>query len=175
MSERRKNQNQPPSIPPCQGGGSSSGVSCLLSTSPSRLLCQREVSSSLPDKGGRGEGSTPFLPYDRKLTELARQNRSNPTKAELTIWHKILRKRQFARFKFLRQKPIGGYIVDFYCSELRLVVEIDGESHAETTEYDNERTKFLNSLGLRVVRYTNEEVLHHLEGVYDDLTCQLLL
>ena len=172
MSERRKNQNQPPSIPPCQGGSSSSAATADRPVPSSLPSCQGDGPSSLPDKGGRGEG---FLPYDRKLTELARQNRSNPTKAELTIWHEILRKRQFARFKFLRQKPIGGYIVDFYCSELRLVVEIDGESHAETTEYDNERTKFLNSLGLRVVRYTNEEVLHHLEGVYDDLTCQLLL
>jgi len=120
-------------------------------------------------------GSAPFLPYDKNLTTLARQNRSNPTKAERTIWREILRKRQFARYKFLRQKPIGGYIVDFYCAELRLVIEIDGESHAESVEYDRERTKFLNSLGLRVVRYTNHEVLNNLEGVYDDLMRRLLL
>ncbi|MDT8444798.1 MAG: DUF559 domain-containing protein, partial [Desulfuromonadales bacterium] len=61
------------------------------------------------------------------------------------------------------------------CSELRLVIEIDGESHAETVEYDSERTKFLNSLGLRVIRYTNDEVLNNLGGVYDDLMRQLLL
>ena len=142
-----------------QGGGSNSPG-------------QSSGPSSLPDKGGRGEG---FLPYDKKLTALARQNRSNPTQAERTIWREILRKRQFACFKFLRQKPIGGYIVDFYCAELRLVLEIDGESHAETAEYDAERTTFLNSLGLRVLRYTNDEVLKNLEGVYEDLMRQLLL
>lgn len=102
-------------------------------------------------------GSSPFLPYNKKLTTLARQNRGNPTQAELTIWREILRKRQLARFKFLRQKSIGGYIVDFYCAELRLVIEIDGDSHAETVVYDSERTKFLSSLGLRVIRYTNEK------------------
>ncbi|MDX9710182.1 MAG: endonuclease domain-containing protein, partial [Trichloromonas sp.] len=142
---------------------------------PQSPLVRGEVLAPSLIREGGGEGSPPFLPYDKKLTELARQNRSNPTKAELTIWREILRKRQFARFKFLRQKPIGGYIVDFYCAELRLVVEIDGESHAETIEYDAERTKFLNSLGLQVIRYTNDEVLRNLAGVYDDLMRQLLL
>jgi len=160
-------QNQPPSIPPCQGGGSSAlpDERGLVAADAIRQPASHGGSSSLPDKGGRGEGSPHFLPYDKKLTELARQNRSNPTKAELTIWREILRKRQFSRFKFLRQKPIGGYIVDFYCSELRLVIEIDGESHAETIEYDAERTKFLNSLGLQVIRYANDEVLRNLDGV----------
>jgi len=78
--------------------------------------------------------------------------------------------RQFAQYKFLRQKPIGGYIVDFYCSELRLVIEIDGDSHAETIEYDLERTRFLNALGLHVIRYTNDDILRNIEGVYDDLS-----
>ncbi|NJD91688.1 MAG: endonuclease domain-containing protein [Geobacter sp.] len=81
--------------------------------------------------------------------------------------------RQFAQYKFLRQKPIGGFIVDFYCSELRLVIEIDGDCHADQVEYDEERTRFLNALGLQVIRYTNDEVLHNIEGVYDDLLRQL--
>lgn len=66
-------------------------------------------------------------------------------------------------------RPIGGYIVDSYCSELRLVIEIDGDSHAETAEYDLERTRFLNALGLQVVRYTNDEIISNIEGVFDDL------
>jgi len=186
MSEQRRAQNhpQPPSIPPSQGGGSDSPSDArgLAAAAANQLPTRHGGLSSLPDKGGRGEGSDkggrgegspPFLPYDKKLTTLARQNRSNPTSAESKIWREILRMRQFAQFKFLRQKPIGGYIVDFYCAELRLVIEIDGESHAETVEYDSERSKFLNSLGLRVVRYTDDEVLHSLEGVYVDLTCQL--
>ncbi len=118
-------------------------------------------------KGRVGEGLV--LPYNKNLTALARQNRSNPTKAETKIWREILRMRQFAQYKFLRQKPIGGYIVDFYCSELQLVIEIDGDSHAETVEYDQERTRFLNSLGLQVIRYTNDEINQNIEGVYDDL------
>lgn len=172
MSEQRRIQNQPPSIPPCQGGGSSPCPDKANGVNHPSQPVNRNGSSSLPDKGGRGEG---FLPYDKNLTTLARQNRNNPTQAERTIWREILRKRQLARFKFLRQKPIGRYIVDFYCSELRLVVEIDGDSHAETVEYDKERTRFLKSLGLRVIRYTNDVVLNNLEGVYDDLTRQLLL
>lgn len=59
--------------------------------------------------------------------------------------------------------------MDFYCSELRLVIEIDGDSHAETEEYDLERTRFLNALGLQVIRYSNDEIIQNIEGVYDDL------
>lgn len=110
-----------------------------------------------------------FLPYNKNLTVLARENRKNPTPAESKIWNEVLRLRQFANYKFLRQKPLGRYIVDFYCSELRLVIEIDGDSHAETIEYDGERTKFLQSLGVSVVRYTNADVMQNIQGVYDDL------
>ncbi|MDP1607630.1 MAG: endonuclease domain-containing protein, partial [Rhodocyclaceae bacterium] len=113
-----------------------------------------------------------FLPYDKNLTALARENRKNPTAAESLIWNKVLRSRQFLRYKFLRQKPIGGYIVDFYCSELHLVIEIDGESHAQQVDYDVERTHFLNSLGLTVFRYTNQDVLQNLAEVFDDLSCR---
>ena len=77
--------------------------------------------------------------------------------------------RQFAHYKFLRQKPIANFIVDFYCSELHLVIEIDGDTHSETNAYDLERTKFLNAFGLTVIRYTNDDVLKNIAGVYDDL------
>lgn len=120
-------------------------------------------------RGDRGGVGLPFLPYNKNLTTLARKNRKNPTKAESKIWREILCKKQFARYKFLRQKPIGNYIVDFYCSDLQLVIEIDGDSHDETVEYDAERTKVLNSHGLTVIRYSNDDVLRNIEGVYDDL------
>ncbi len=77
--------------------------------------------------------------------------------------------RQFAYFKFLRQKPIDNFIVDFYCSELRLVIEIDGDSHAGAAEYDLARTHVLESFGLTVVRYSNCEVFNNIQGVYEDL------
>jgi very-short-patch-repair endonuclease len=118
-------------------------------------------------RGGR-EGLG-FLPYDPKLTTLARANRKNPTPAEQKIWFEILRNRQFAAYKFLRQKPIDRFIVDFYCAKLHLVIEIDGDSHAEDLAYDIERTKILHSYGLTVVRYANRDVLHNISGVYDDL------
>lgn len=136
-----------------------------------------EFKSASPDKGRRGRGlplassgeGLPFLPYNKNLTDRARENRKNPTRAESKIWNEVLRMRQFADHKFLRQKPIDNYIVDFYCSELRLVIEIDGDSHAEAVEYDAERTRILQSLGLTVVRYTNDDVINNIQGVYDDL------
>jgi very-short-patch-repair endonuclease len=120
----------------------------------------------LPSEVLTGRG---VLPYNKNLTALARENRKNPTPAESKIWHEVLRMRQFADYKFLRQKPLVGYIVDFYCSELQLVIEIDGDSHAETVEYDAERTRVLQSLGLTVIRYTNGEVISNIAGVFDDL------
>ena len=158
----------PPS-PPLSGGEGAAETS----TTPS------------PDKGkvapatfaiGRvGEGlTTPkYLHYDPKLTTFARANRKAPTPAETTIWHKLLRNRQFHGYKFLRQKPIGPYIVDFYCAELKLVIEIDGDSHAAQKAYDAQRTDFLNQRGIRVLRYTNLDVSQHLAGIYDDLTTHL--
>jgi very-short-patch-repair endonuclease len=110
-----------------------------------------------------------FIPYDKSLTVLARENRKNPTPAESLIWNQVLRHRQFSDHKFLRQKPLGNYIVDFYCAELRQVIEIDGDSHAMQIGYDEERSRFLSSLGLHVLRYTNREVLQNLAGVFDDL------
>ena len=110
-----------------------------------------------------------FLPYNPKLTELARANRKNPTAAERKIWNEVMRLRHFADYKFLRQKPIDEFIVDFYCSSLKLVIEIDGDSHAEAVEYDAARTRILSSHGLTLIRYTNHDVLHNISGVYDDL------
>jgi len=132
----------------------------------------------LPFDSGEGLLSDPedvqpfdsaYLPYNKNLTVLARENRSNPTAAENRIWQKVLRMRQFADYKFLRQKPVGDYIVDFYCAGLQLVIEIDGDSHAQSAEYDAERTRFLGSLGLRVIRYSNDDVLRNIEGVYEEL------
>jgi very-short-patch-repair endonuclease len=113
------------------------------------------------------------LPYDKRLTALARENRRNPTPAETLLWQKVLRGKQFEHYKFLRQKPIGDYIVDFYCAELRLVIEIDGDSHAEQLDYDAQRTRFLNSHSLQVIRYANRDVLHELPGLHDNLLTQL--
>ena len=115
---------------------------------------------------GRGLG---FIPYNKNLTALARENRKNPTAPESRMWNEVLRMRHFSDYKILRQKPIADFIVDFYCAELRLAIEIDGDSHAESVEYDAARTGALNAHGISVVRYTNDEVMKNLAGVYDDL------
>ena len=164
-----KDKNQPPSVPPCQGGRQ---ATTETPTGPTYSIVAAEVETPSLDKGRAGEGlglTSAFLPYNKALTALARENRNNPTKPESRIWNFVLRQRQRAAYKFLRQKPIGNFIVDFYCSELCLVIEIDGDSHAETIEYDELRTAELQSLGLTVIRYSNHEVMGNIEGVYEDL------
>ncbi|MFH1902574.1 MAG: endonuclease domain-containing protein [Candidatus Omnitrophota bacterium] len=118
-----------------------------------------------PDKGGEGG----YIPYNPVLTEKARENRKNPTPAENKLWFKVLQNKRFANRKFTRQKPLDQYIVDFYCAELMLAIEIDGDSHAEQVNYDLQRTARLNQIGIDVIRYANQEVLNNPEGVYSDL------
>ena len=93
--------------------------------------------------------------------------------AEKKLWYEMLRKENFRNLKFLRQKPIDSYIADFYCAKLKLVIEIDGDSHAEKEEYDRTRTNLLNSYGITVLRYSNRDVLNNMEGVYQDLVSKI--
>ena len=105
-----------------------------------------------------------YLPYNKKLKEKARDLRNNMTAAEKKLWYGYLRNH---RYIFLRQKPIDNYIVDFYCSKLKLVIEIDGETHLSEKgrEYDEERTKALERYGLKVLRFWNDDVLNGIEVV----------
>lgn len=112
--------------------------------------------------------------YNINLKELSKKNRNNPTRPEEKIWYKILNRKQTG-FKFLRQKPMNNFILDFYCSKLLLAIEVDGDSHAEKEEYDQMRTDTLNALGIKVIRYTNEEVLNNIDGVWEDLAEKLKL
>ncbi|HHM04657.1 MAG TPA: endonuclease domain-containing protein [Gammaproteobacteria bacterium] len=128
-----------------------------------------------PDKGGRGvKGKGAYLPYNPSLTEKARENRKTPTPAEKRLWFEVLRGKRFGHLKFTRQKPLDEYIVDFYCAELMLAIEIDGDSHAEQQGYDERRTQRLNQLGVDVLRYSNREVLKNIEGVYSDLKARIV-
>ena len=134
-------------------------------------LDKGDSSDSPLDKGERG-GSTfkgGYIPYNKALTEKARENRKNPTSAEKKLWYEVLRNKQLDNLKFTRQKPLDEYIVDFYCAELMLAIEIDGDTHVEQKEYDQKRTESLNRCGIEVIRYVNAEVLNNLEGVYQDL------
>ena len=137
----------------------------------STFLLSKNVQSTAPaspltrgDRGGLG-----FIRYNKNLTAFARKNRKHPTAAENKLWYQLLRMRNLSAYKFTRQKPVANFIVDFYCAELHLAIEIDGDSHAESIVYDAERTKALNSLGITIVRYTNDDILNNLQGIYVDL------
>lgn len=107
---------------------------------------------------------------DPQLLEFAKTMRSNATDAEHLMWQ-LLRAKRFINLKFRRQHVIKPYIVDFYCHELGLVIELDGSQHGtdDGKEYDVERTNFLEALGLTVVRYWNQEVLGQTDVVLEDL------
>ena len=97
-------------------------------------------------------------------TPRARHLRKNPTDAERALWS-ILRQRQVPGHRFRRQAPVGPYIVDFVCFENKLVIEVDGGQHAEQADYDDARTAWLESQGLRVLRFWNNQVLQEMDAV----------
>ncbi len=106
------------------------------------------------------------------LKEFARHNRNEPTQAEDVLWQ-ALRNRKLEDFKFRRQHAIEEFIADFACLNPRVVVEVDGEIHEQQQEYDALRTEYLNSLGFRVIRFTNEEVLHQTPQVLEKIRKEL--
>lgn len=100
--------------------------------------------------------------------------RKNETEAEKILWER-LRNNQLKGYKFRRQHPISLFIADFYCHQLKLIIEIDGEYHhlPEQIEKDLERTQILESNGLQLIRFTNEEVQENLEGVIAKITLKI--
>jgi very-short-patch-repair endonuclease len=102
---------------------------------------------------------SPLLPRARSL-------RNEQTRAEAKLW-RVLSNRQLGGWKWKRQVPRGRYIVDFYCAEASLVVELDGGQHASQAVYDARRTRELEETDLRVIRFWNNEILGNLRGVCD--------
>ncbi|HEU0074305.1 MAG TPA: endonuclease domain-containing protein [Dehalococcoidia bacterium] len=98
------------------------------------------------------------------LRPQARRMRSQPTRAERVLWQS-LRRNEAEGLKFRRQHAIGSFIVDFYCVQAELVIEIDGPIHASQREADEERQAYLEGMGLTVLRFSNEEVLGTLPTV----------
>jgi very-short-patch-repair endonuclease len=94
---------------------------------------------------------------------IARKLRTNPTDAEVRMWSR-LRRKQLNGFRFRRQQPMGPYVVDFFCAEAKLIVEVDGGQHAESTA-DAARTDWLEARGYLVIRFWNNDVLANTEGV----------
>ncbi len=103
--------------------------------------------------------------YNPKLKELARQLRNNATKAEIRLWQNL--KRDQMGYDFHRQKPIGNYIADFFCHDLKLVIEIDGYSHSfeEVVANDLQKESAFEKLGLTVIRFDDREVMNELNSV----------
>ncbi len=100
-----------------------------------------------------------IIPYNPRLKELARQLRNNATKAEIVLW-KSLSGKQCMGYDFHRQKPIGEFIVDFFCHELMLAIELDGVSHnqVEVRLKDKRKEQFLNSIGITVIRFQDSDI-----------------
>jgi very-short-patch-repair endonuclease len=101
-----------------------------------------------------------------KLKELARQLRNNSTQSEIKLWH-FLKGKQMRGYDFHRQKPLLDFIADFYCYELKLVIELDGYTHLleETQLKDEKKQKSLEKVGLHVLRFLDEEVMHDIDNV----------
>jgi len=100
-------------------------------------------------------------------TGVARKLRRNETEAEKKLW-RALRARQFLGLKFRRQSPVAGFIADFLCEEMRIIIEADGGQHADSPT-DADRTARLQAAGYHVIRYWNNEIMSNLEGVLEDL------
>ena len=108
------------------------------------------------------------MPHRRGVTDLtqsrARDLRNDTTYPERRLWS-LLRGRRFAGLKFVRQAPVERFIVDFFCRERSLVIELDGDSHNDRAGYDRTRQQFLESRGMTVLRIANDDVLDNIEGV----------
>ncbi len=103
--------------------------------------------------------------------EYARELRNRTTEAEQMLWS-LLRNRQLKGKKFRRQHPLANYVVDFYCNECKLAIELDGNFHTEVEakECDKSRTALLNELGMTVLRFWNEEVIKNPEKVLQKIS-----
>jgi len=104
------------------------------------------------------------LKYLEELRTLSRDNRKNATKTENMVWYEILNNKKTG-FKFLRQKPLDRFILDFYCKELLLVIEVDGNSHDKKKNYDEARDKFLRNLNIETLRISTEDIMTNLNKV----------
>ena len=105
-----------------------------------------------------------YTGYNKNLKEVARNLRKTMTDQERHLWFCFLRKYPV---KFVRQRPIGSYVADFYCSDVKLIVEIDGSQHYtdEGKKHDENRTYVINQYGIEVLRFSNYDVDTNFQGV----------
>ena len=105
-----------------------------------------------------------IIPYNPDLKDLARQLRKNMTLSEVLLWNE-LKQKQMLGYDFDRQRPINNFIVDFYCKELQLAIEIDGDTHIYRYDYDEERQRNLEKLGVHFLRFDDIEVKKNMSNV----------
>ncbi len=105
-----------------------------------------------------------IIPYNPDLKELASQLRKNMTLSEVLLWNELKQKRILG-YDFDRQRPIDKFIVDFYCKELNLAIEIDGDTHIFRYDYDEERQSVLEKLGVHFLRFEDIEVKKNMSNV----------
>ncbi len=155
VSDHNSSQNEPPLLR--GAGGVSSRNTKGVSSKNTRGVSSKGAESS--------SGRRTIIPYNPKLKELARKLRNESTKAEIQLWT-ALKGKFDDQYDFHRQKPLDNYIADFYCHELKLVIEVDGSSHnwEETQQKDFEKESRFNALGLNVLRFDDDLVINHLES-----------
>ncbi len=133
-------------------------------------VCLWPITLPLPLGEGRGEGASksikPALPPD--LLRFARDLRKSQTEAESLIWS-LVRDRRLANYKFRRQHPVEPYVLDFYCHDKRLAIELDGGQHntEQKRKTDETRIRFLSAQGIQVIRFWNDDVLQDTEAVLE--------
>jgi very-short-patch-repair endonuclease len=113
----------------------------------------------------------PFVPYNTSLTGYAKGNRKSPTKTEWIFWNVVLKNKQFRHYKFRRQHVVHSFILDFYCPQLLLWIEIDGGYHNQQEQqvYDAIREDIIKDHGITIIRFTNEEIETNLKWVVAEL------
>jgi len=108
--------------------------------------------------------------YNKKLRSYSRELRKNMTDAETLLWSKV-RGKKLQGYQFYRQRIIGNYIVDFYCPKAKLVIELDGGQHYESqgVKKDQIRDEFIQSLGMRVLRFSDREIFKNVDGIIEKI------
>lgn len=128
----------------------------------------REAERGCSPPMGRS-GGVSYIGYNRGLTEYAQHNRKNPTNVEKIFWHLVLKKKNFLWYRFRRQKIINSFILDFYCPELLLWIELDGWYHKDRVDYDRYRDAEIYKKWVLIVRFKNEEIEKNLVWVISEL------
>ena len=170
MNRNQENKEIPPLSPIKKGDASSEGINSPNLGAESGIIpptkhTENRENAYFDKESVRKRGLTwngTHLPYNSNNVDRARAMRREMTPAEKKLWYGFLRN---FKYRVLRQRPIDHYIADFYCAKLKLVIELDGRHHLNTTEYDNKRTNILQLYGLRIIRFTNEQILTDLANV----------